>query len=411
MSIAESCDEKRPVRNSIPVVYVNGTHYEVGYSVGRTNGQMIKEFLKAYTPLQDDYLKMIAEPEGRAIYEESLNSTKMYFPQYVIELQGVADGAQVSFEELFLMALDDTLPVNLKKGPIEKGPVGCTSLMINQPNGQFLGHTEDAMAATEDHYYIVAAHIVPSEDESGGIFKAREEKFEALAYAGHLPGYASGHNYHGVVFSINTLCTDNPLRGRIPREFITRALLSTRADMAEIIEILTNKGVGTADAFNVNLAFLNVPRDSRTFYTIEVMPYNGEPKSEVYPTEFPLGNNSVHANRLLYLKPSDGQRELRGSNSSASRENRYKVLTKNKVATSLRDMLEIMGNRDDGKNSIFLNWPNDIGKTVHLGVFDFDKKVWIMWTKNPLDSPPLLQLPLTFVDMVDGIDESHSELL
>lgn len=78
-----------------------------------------------------------------------------------------------------------------------------------------LGHTEDAMSETVNNYYIISAHVVPGEDESGGLFAARDEKFEALAYAGHLPGYASGHNYHGLVFSINTIFVSEPLRGKI----------------------------------------------------------------------------------------------------------------------------------------------------------------------------------------------------
>lgn len=34
------------------------------------------------------------------------------------------------------MALDDTLPKNLNASSNDKGPVGCTSLIINQPNSQ-----------------------------------------------------------------------------------------------------------------------------------------------------------------------------------------------------------------------------------------------------------------------------------
>jgi len=80
---------------------------------------------------------------------------------------------------------------------------------------QLLGHTEDALSETVNNYYIVAAHVVPDESELGGMFPAREEKFEALAYAGHLPGYASGHNHYGLVFSINTIFVSEPLRGKI----------------------------------------------------------------------------------------------------------------------------------------------------------------------------------------------------
>jgi len=83
------------------------------------------------------------------------------------------------------------------------------------------------------------------------------------------------------------------------REFITRALLASRANLAEILDILTNEGVGTADGFNVNLAFLNIPKKSRVFYTVEVTPNADEDKSEVYMIDFKMGNNSLHTNRSV----------------------------------------------------------------------------------------------------------------
>jgi len=61
---------------------------------------MIKEYVRLYEPLQSEFLPMYAEPEGRKIYEESLISTQKYFPQYVIELQGVSDGSGVPFHEV-----------------------------------------------------------------------------------------------------------------------------------------------------------------------------------------------------------------------------------------------------------------------------------------------------------------------
>lgn len=37
---------------------------------------------------------------------------------------------------------------------------------------------------------------------------------------------------------------------------------------------------------------------------------------------------------------------------------------------------------------------------IGLGVFDFNRKTWTMWTNDPIDNPPLLQLPLTFADLI-----------
>lgn len=92
----------------------------------------------------------------------------------------------------------------------------------------------------------------------------------------------------------------------LAREFITRALLAARSDLDEILDILTNEGAGTADGFNVNLAFLDVPRESRVFYTVEVTPIVNTTRSEVYVTDFQMGNNSLHTNRSVCLNAHRG---------------------------------------------------------------------------------------------------------
>lgn len=86
------------------------------------------------------------------------------------------------------------------------------------------------------------------------------------------------------------------------REFITRALLSSKANLMEILDVLTNAGVGTADGFNVNFAFLDVPTESRVFYTAEVTPKADDNKSEVYLADFATGSNSLHTNRSVRAK-------------------------------------------------------------------------------------------------------------
>jgi hypothetical protein len=88
----------------------------------------------------------------------------------------------------------------------------------------------------------------------------------------------------------------------LAREFITRALLASKANLTEIVDVLTNKGIGTADGFNVNFAFLDVPVKSRVFYTAEVTPKAEDNRSEVYLADFGIGRNSLHTNRSVRAK-------------------------------------------------------------------------------------------------------------
>lgn len=53
-------------------------------------------FVEAYGPLKK-YLEIYDTKEGKTIYQESLNATETFFPQYLLELKGIANGANVPF--------------------------------------------------------------------------------------------------------------------------------------------------------------------------------------------------------------------------------------------------------------------------------------------------------------------------
>lgn len=61
---------------------------------------MINEFVQTYEPLKDEFLPLYNTHDGRQIYDESLAVTKSYFPQYVSEMQGMADGSGVPFHKV-----------------------------------------------------------------------------------------------------------------------------------------------------------------------------------------------------------------------------------------------------------------------------------------------------------------------
>lgn len=51
-------------------------------------------------PLNKVYLPLYETPEGRKAYDATLASCKENFPQYVREIEGTADGAQVPFHKV-----------------------------------------------------------------------------------------------------------------------------------------------------------------------------------------------------------------------------------------------------------------------------------------------------------------------
>lgn len=91
---------------------------------GRTFSAIIKSFLTLSSPLNDVYLPIYNTKEGskftlyqstariwlihdyfysiiETVYDATMNSVKETFPEYIRELEGVADGANVDFHKVF----------------------------------------------------------------------------------------------------------------------------------------------------------------------------------------------------------------------------------------------------------------------------------------------------------------------
>lgn len=67
---------------------------------GRNFASIIQNFLSISTTLNECFLPAYAKPAGKKAYDETLAAVRKDFPQYVKELEGVADGANVPFHEV-----------------------------------------------------------------------------------------------------------------------------------------------------------------------------------------------------------------------------------------------------------------------------------------------------------------------
>lgn len=385
-----------PRRQAIPILYTRGTHYDVGFDMGRTFGSIIKSFLQLSQPLNEVYLPLYATEEGKTAYNETLESVKQSFPQYIRELQGVADGAQVEFHKLFLLHMDDITPQSIKhKNEVNdvknikdiKEPIGCSTIMLNTEDAKVLAHTEDALTETLNHYYFVVAHI--KEDTPQGKYNVEEERFMSLCYAGHLPGYTMNYNHHGLVFSINTLSAEYLRSGKTPRHFITRSLLS--ADNFEMAHtILKDSGVGAGDGCSINMTFLNV--EPQPFYNIEMGPAVGDKcESELDVREILPGEHSYHANSYLRYKTKEANDIM--LDSSISRMNTFNSYDPPKTK---EDIVNMLGDCSGGEHCVFRE-NNDLSqmvKTIAVGVFDLKAKTYTLYSDNPRTNLPHVTIPL-----------------
>ncbi|XP_076242090.1 C45 family peptidase tan [Calliopsis andreniformis] len=388
MTAAENSSESIPEakdigrRNAIPIIHVRGTHYDIGFDIGRTFSGLIQNFVKTYNPLNETYLPMYETEAGKKVYEETLACVEKQFPGYLREIQGTAEGANVPFHKLFLMHLDDIVP-NVVKGEPQGNelPVGCSTILCNQPGQEILGHNEDALSETLNHWYLVSAHVV----EPG----CKEEKFTSLSYAGFLPGYTMGYNHHGLVYSINTLSAYSLRCGKTPRYFLTRALLAVE-NYVEAQQVLRNDGCGAAEGFSVNMTFLMQEGD-RMFHNVEIGPCEIDgTQSQMSTLTISPGENTFHCNKYLRLKiPETGGLIIDSS------IRRLETICKHPPPKSREDVINILSDQTDDTYRVYqeIN-KDDPVKTIATGIFDCIERTWSIYTDKPSLNNPILIIPL-----------------
>ncbi|PBC26195.1 beta-alanyl-dopamine/carcinine hydrolase [Apis cerana] len=367
-------------RQAVRIIHTRGTHYDIGFDIGQTFSGLIQNFINIYEPLKS-YLSLYETEVGRKIYDETLACVEQQFPGYLKEIRGTAAGANVPFYKLFLMHLDDILPNVANEGQENTLPIGCSTIMCNQPGQEILGHNEDALSETLNHWYLVSAHVIEPDN--------KEEKFTSLSYAGFLPGYTMGYNHHGLVYSINTLSAATLRSGKTPRYFLTRALL-TAENYVQAQQILRNEGFGAAEGFSVNMTFLMQEGD-RMFHNAEVGPCNiNDTQSQLSILTVSPGENTFHCNKYLRLKIP----EVKGLiiDSSIKRE---AVICKYSPAKSYQDVINILSDQTDDEHKIY---QDGRVKTIATGIFDCIKKTWSIYTDKPNPTQPVLVIPLQLHD-------------
>ncbi|XP_043248555.1 uncharacterized protein LOC122395212 [Colletes gigas] len=369
-------------RNAIPVIYTRGTHYDIGFDIGRTFSGLIQRYVNIYRPLNETYIPLYETAAGKKIYEETLRCVEQQFPGYLREIQGTSDGANVPFHKLFLMHLDDIVP-NVANGGAQGNelPVGCSTIICNQLGHQILGHNEDALGETLNYWYLVSAHVL----EPG----CKEEKFTSLSYAGLLPGYTMGYNYHGLVYTINTLSAASLRSGKTPRYFITRALLAAD-NYVQAQEILRNDGIGAADGFAVNMTFLTQEGD-RMFHNAEIGPCEIDAKqSQLSILTVSPGENTFHCNKYLRLKVP----EVDGLIIDSSVK-RMETIRNHPPPKSRQDVVNILSDQTDDEYRVYQEIKKDDRvKTIATGIFDCIEKTWSIYTDKPNSTEPILVIPL-----------------
>ncbi|CAH4038991.1 uncharacterized protein LOC123718519 isoform X1 [Pieris brassicae] len=375
-------------RRAVPVIYLRGSHYEVGHDVGRTFSSVIKDFIATYANLRD-FEKEYKTDTGKQAYEKTLTNMKQRYPWYLKEMQGVADGADVPFYQLFLLQMDDIIGTINDNHIPRNDTGGCSSIGINTPTDAILAHTEDAFSETLNHFYIMSAHIIPTQEDKD--LGAVEERFASLCYAGHMPGYTMGYNGNGLVFSINTLSPMILKPGNTPRTFITRALLTAKS-LEDAERILLDQGLGAANGCSVNMIWTEGD-GTRSLYNVEMAPDLTGDKSLLNIKKFE-NDVTIHTNKYLRLQLKEVDGPIIDSSNA-----RLDAIYKHPKPKTREDLQNILSDTSRQDFQVFAEQEESIIKTIAAGIFDLGEKTWNIYINKPNASEPVAILPIIFTNL------------
>jgi isopenicillin-N N-acyltransferase-like protein len=138
-----------------------------------------------------------------------LDFSRVVFPQYVDELEGIAEGALVSFEEIFLSMCEELWESAAWKGCTDMAARGRAT----KDGSTLIAHTNDLLPRAEENLVILKVQA------------GDEPEFLGISSGGIA--ISAGFNAAGVSLTGNQL-DNNDIRPGVPRLLVVRAILASR---------------------------------------------------------------------------------------------------------------------------------------------------------------------------------------
>jgi isopenicillin-N N-acyltransferase-like protein len=198
----------------IPVITVRGTFRQVGQQIGarmRPTLQQMVDQQRQGLPPGVEWAEMLRR--GQLFLEAS----QAVYPHYVEELEGIAEGAEVPFAEMFLGMCEELWEPAAWQKAGRGASKGCTDLAAR---GRATVDGSTLLAHTNDLYPQVEKDLVILKVQAGD-----EPEFLGISVGGLA--YSAGFNAAGISLTGNEVSC-NDIRPGVPRLLIVRAILAAR---------------------------------------------------------------------------------------------------------------------------------------------------------------------------------------
>ena len=385
------------VADPIPANYthVSGTYFSVGYQVGKAFRSCMVASLAAKKEMMNFAM---TNPHAQHMNSSMFNATAKYFPNIVQEMRGLAEGAGISFREIFFLntvseyglLLEYLKPHHGKRenNTFVAHNTRCTD--VRSVAGQFpvWGHNEDGDIPDIGATYIVSAVIY---GDGGHVV----ENFTAYSYPGSVAGRAYGWNSYGVITALNEIfAVYNDYAGpdAVPRAVLGRAInAATSVENAinillthnPVVSFSSNIGVmaRNGDFWTDATQFANVeidPRGTRAVTRLRRLPVPADKELPRAYDHFYHTNNYVTLNTPQYTDTSSSHRMAR--------------LAEMPVPATEGDVRNMLGDTKDAEWPLWRRTTRvDDMLTLSTAIFRFDlNEAWI-YNDNPKTSQPFMK--------------------
>jgi len=262
--------------NPITRISAAGDPYDIGQALGRAVGSAVRERVF----ITSEFQGLAARWRGSDRLGALEFAARGAFPRIVREIEGLAAGADLDFETVFLWNCRGDLRLPRDGAEAE----GCTCVLLPADDNRpaVIAHNEDGAPEFLGHCYWV--------DVTPDIGPA----FQSFMYPGMLPGHTFGMNGAGLVQTINNVRAHD-LQPGIPRQVITRAILG--CDSVDAALALLNRR-DRASGFHHALG----EAGSMRVVSVEA------PASGCHAEE--IGAPAGHANHLVYATFRDTPQDI-----------------------------------------------------------------------------------------------------
>ena len=129
--------------NKLDTLEVSGTPEDIGFAIGQADADSIQKQVLQLAEFRETERTW----QDSSYLQELLTAARYFFPEYVLELEGMARGAQVEYETLLVWNCRGDLPLSDDAIPesAKHSPEGCTTLLYPAAKSSVtvIAHNED----------------------------------------------------------------------------------------------------------------------------------------------------------------------------------------------------------------------------------------------------------------------------